>query len=100
MNAKQKAKNKQEAKQIVLAWTDHAWSDYLYWQSNDLGKVEKINTLLAECRTDPFKCTGKPEPLKGNLTGYWSRRIDKEHRLVYLPEDGCIYIASCRFHYE
>ena len=100
MNAKQKAKNKQEAKQIVLAWTDHAWADYLYWQSNDFDKVEKINTLLAECRTDHFKGTGKPEPLKGNLTGYWSRRIDKEHRLVYLPEDGCIYIASCRFHYE
>jgi toxin YoeB len=100
LNAKQKAKNKQEAKQIVLAWTDHAWADYLHWQSNDFDKVEKINTLLAECRTDPFKGTGKPEPLKGNLTGYWSRRIDKEHRLVYLPEDGCIYIASCRFHYE
>jgi toxin YoeB len=100
LSTKQKAKNKEAAKQIALAWTDHAWEDYLYWQGADVEKVAKINELLKECMENPFKGTGKPEPLKGNLSGYWSRRIDKEHRLVYLPEDGCIYVAACRFHYE
>lgn len=98
--AKQKAKNKEAAKAIKFAWTDDAWDDYLYWQEHDENKVEEINGLLEECSRDPFKGTGKPEPLKGNLTGYWSRRIDKEHRLVYLPEDGCIYVTQCRFHYQ
>ncbi len=100
MSTQQKAKNKEAAKQIVLAWTDHAWEDYLYWQGEDVNKVAKINELLKACMENPFKGTGKPEPLKGNLSGYWSRRIDKEHRLVYLPEGGCIYVAACRFHYE
>ncbi|MCB1622599.1 MAG: Txe/YoeB family addiction module toxin [Thiothrix sp.] len=84
---------------MKYAWTDDAWDDYRYWQQHDPKKTEEINTLLEECSRDPFKGTGKPEPLKGNLTGYCSRRIDKEHRLVYLPEDGCIYIVQCRFHY-
>jgi len=97
----QKAKNKQTAKSnIKYAWSDDAWDDYLYWQKEDFKKVEEINSLLEECSRNPFKGTGKPEPLKGSLTGYWSRRIDKEHRLVYLPEDGLIYVIICRNHYE
>lgn len=97
--ANKKAKNKSTAKIAKVAWTDHAWDDYLYWQENDPKKVDEINNLIEECSRNPFKGTGKPEPLKGDLTGYWSRRIDKEHRLIYLPEDGCIYIVQCRFHY-
>lgn len=94
-----KIKNKQSAKVSVFSWTDEAWEDYLYWQKNDPSMVEAINDLLEECRRSPFRGTGKPEPLKFNLSGYWSRRIDKKHRLVYLPEDGCIYVLQCRFHY-
>ncbi|AXE37166.1 Txe/YoeB family addiction module toxin [Chromobacterium phragmitis] len=95
----QKSKNKEAAKQVRLAFTDHAWEDYLHWQQHDHKKLDTINGLLEECKRDPFRGTGKPEPLVGNLTGYWSRRIDKEHRLVYLPEDNCIYVLQCRYHY-
>lgn len=98
--ANQKAKNKEAAKNTKFAWTDSAWEDYLHWQEHDEKKIEEINSLLEECSRDPFKGTGKPEPLRGNLTGFWSRRIDKEHRLVYLPEDKCIYVIQCRYHYE
>jgi len=95
-----KTKNKENAKNsISIAWTDHAWDEYLYWQSNDSNLVPVINKLLEECKRNPFTGTGKPEPLKGSLTGFWSRRINKEHRLVYLPEDKTIYIIQCRFHY-
>jgi len=97
--SKQKAKNKEAAKQGLIAWTANAWEEYLFWQEHDQDIVLEINNLLEECRQNPFKGTGKPEPLKGDLTGYWSRRITKEHRLVYLPEDGCIYVVQCRFHY-
>ncbi|TDR76437.1 Txe/YoeB family addiction module toxin [Paludibacterium purpuratum] len=95
----QKTKNKLSAKESLLAWSDHAWDDYLYWQQKDAKKMEEINRLLEECKKDPFRGTGKPEPLKGSLTGFWSRRIDREHRLVYLPEDGNIYVVACRYHY-
>ena len=95
-----KQKNKKVAKIIKYGFTDNAWEDYLYWKDEDIDKFETINNLLEECSRDPFKGTGKPEPLKGNLTGYWSRRIDREHRLVYLPEDKCIYVIQCRFHYS
>ncbi|MGV7208460.1 Txe/YoeB family addiction module toxin [Oxalobacteraceae bacterium A2-2] len=97
--SRKKAENKAAAKHVVLAWSDIAWDDYLHWQKEDLDKAEKINALLEECMRTPFKGTGKPEPLKGNLTGYWSRRIDREHRLVYLVEDGVVYVAQCRHHY-
>jgi toxin YoeB len=95
-----KAENKQQAKQAVLSWADHAWEDYLLWQETDTAIVAKINGLIDECLRDPFKGMGKPEPLKGDLTGFWSRRIDRTHRLVYLPDAGCIFIAACRFHYD
>lgn len=94
-----KAENKQQAKSIAVAWTDHAWEDYLYWQKEDQKMVDEINGLIEECQRNPFTGTGKPEPLKGDLTGFWSRRITREHRLVYLPEDKGIYVVSCRFHY-
>ena len=97
--ANRKAKNKQQAKDVAVSWTDHGWDDYLWWQKADPKLVDEINGLIEECRRDPFKGTGKPEPLKGNFTGLWSRRITKEHRLVYLPEDGTIYVVQCRFHY-
>lgn len=94
-----KAQNKKEARQFAFAWTDNAWEDYLYWQQENPKLVDEINRLLEECRRDPFRGTGKPEPLKGDLTGYWSRRITKEHRLVYLPADNGTYVVACRYHY-
>jgi toxin YoeB len=94
-----KVKNKKQAKEFAFAWTDIAWEDYLYWQKEDPKILDEINNLLEECRRDPFRGIGKPEPLKGDLTGYWSRRISKEHRLVYLPEDHGIYVLACRYHY-
>jgi toxin YoeB len=95
----QKTKNKEEAKGICLGWADEAWEDYLFFQKDNKKIAEEINNLINECLTNPFKGTGKPEPLRGDLTGYWSRRITKEHRLVYLFEDGILYIVQCRYHY-
>lgn len=97
--SKQKGKNKTQAKQFAVSWTPNAWEDYLYWQAENAAIVSEINNLLKECLRDPFRGTGKPEPLSGDLTGFWSRRITKEHRLVYLPEDGGIYVVACRYHY-
>ncbi len=98
MSTKKKS-NKSDAKDVVFSWTPIAWEDYLYWQAHDMAKVKAINKLLDECRRDPFRGTGKPEPLKGDLTGFWSRRIDREHRLVYMAEGGVIYVVQARFHY-
>jgi toxin YoeB len=94
-----KAENKEQAKQVVLCWTEHAWEDYLHWQAADPKLAHRINALIDECLDAPFTGTGKPEPLKGNLTGLWSRRIDREHRLVYMAEDGVLYVVGCRYHY-
>lgn len=99
MNQKVKAKNKKAAKQFAVSFTDAAWEDYLHWQESDPAIAKTINDLLKECQRTPFKGTGKPEPLCGDLTGFWSRRITKEHRLVYLPEDGGISVVACRYHY-
>lgn len=95
-----KAENKQQAKSIAVGWTDNAWEDYLYWQKEDQKIFDEINNLIEECRRNPFTGTGKPEPLRNDLTGYWSRRITREHRLVYLPEDKAIYVVACRYHYS
>ncbi|MEO6935146.1 MAG: Txe/YoeB family addiction module toxin [Collimonas sp.] len=95
-----KSQNKEHAKSTVVSWTDKGWEDYLSWQKDDPKVVDRINTLIEECRRDPFKGTGKPEPLKGDLSGFWSRRITKEDRLVYLPEDKTIYVVACRYHYD
>lgn len=94
-----KNKNKQQAKIANVSWTPCASEEYLSWQKENQKIVNEINNLIGECQRNPFKGTGKPEPLSGDLTGYWSRRITHKHRLVYLPEDGTIYIVSCCYHY-
>lgn len=80
-----------------------AWTDYCYWQDNDRKTLKRINALIEECRRRPFKGTGKPEPLRGELQGWWSRRIDREHRIVYRVvgkgDEQQVQIAQCRYHY-
>jgi toxin YoeB len=80
-------------------FSDDAWEDYLYWQATDKSVMKKINTLIKEIERTPFEGSGKPEPLKHNLSGWWSRRINLEHRLVYKIENDTIVISQCRFHY-
>lgn len=79
------------------------WEDYLHWQGSDLRTLARVNVLLAECLRTPFRGTGKPEPLKAEYSGWWSRRITDEHRLVYRvtgkPPDQALEIAQCRYHY-
>lgn len=100
MSQKKKAKNKAAVtNNCKVAWSTNGWDDYLHWQKHDAGIVEEINGLIEEISRDPFKGTGKPEPLKGDLTGFWSRRITKADRLVYIVRDGIIYVMQCRFHY-
>jgi len=82
-----------------LVFAEQAWEDYLYWQKEDPQKTEKINALLKDIRRDPFKGLGKPEPLKGSLSGYWSRRINEEHRVVYKIMGDDLFIAQLRYHY-
>ena len=82
-----------------LIFTENAWEDYLYWQKHDARKLARINELLRDIVRDPYKGTGKPEPLRGNLSGWWSRRIDTEHRLVYRVEKDQAIILQCRYHY-
>ena len=85
---------------ITLAWTDEAWKDYIYWQTQDKKTLKRINKLIDDIRrNDPFKGIGKPEPLKENLNGFWSRRIDDTNRLVYAVDDLYITVISCRYHY-
>ena len=83
-----------------LAWTDEAWKDYIYWQTQHKKTLKRINRLLDDIRrNDPFKGIGKPEPLKENLSGFWSRRIDDINRLVYAVDELHITVISCRYHY-
>jgi toxin YoeB len=82
-----------------LAWTDDAWSDYLYWQTQDKKTLKRINRLIEATLRVPFEGVGKPEPLKENLAGFWSRRIDDTHRLVYALEDEYLTILACQYHY-
>jgi toxin YoeB len=84
---------------MILKFSDHAWSDYLYWQQEDKKILKRINELIKEIQRDPFKGKGDPEPLKYNWSGFWSRRINREHRLVYAVENDEILIAQCRYHY-
>jgi toxin YoeB len=93
-----KQKNKIEARQAYIHFTSIGWEDYTFWQQADAKVLASINTLITEILRTPFKGIGKPEPLKGDLTGYWSRRIDKEHRLVYLYEAATLTVIACRFH--
>jgi toxin YoeB len=76
-----------------------AWEDYLFWQKTDKKMLKRVNELIRQCQQTPYEGIGKPEPLRGNLSGWWSRRIDQEHRLVYRFEENKIYILQCRKHY-
>jgi|TARA_R110000796_G_C14492540_1_gene427930 toxin YoeB len=84
---------------LILSWTQDAWEDYEYWQKTSKEKVKQISKLIKAIKRDPFEGIGKPEPLKHDLAGYWSRRIDQEHRLVYEVQDDAIIIVQCRYHY-
>ena len=83
-----------------LAWTEESWSDYLYWQTQDKKTLKRINRLIEAVKRQPFEGIGKPEPLKENLSGFWSRRIDDTHRLIYAITDEYITLISCRYHYS
>ncbi|HKL37208.1 MAG TPA: Txe/YoeB family addiction module toxin [Salegentibacter sp.] len=83
-----------------LVWSLTAWDDYLYWQNVDKKVLKRINTLIKNCLRTPQEGIGKPEALKGDLQGYWSRRITSEHRLVYKFEKDQLMIAACRYHYK
>jgi len=83
----------------VLAWTNEAWQDYLYWQTQDKKTLKRINKLITDTLRSPFEGIGKPEPLKENLSGFLSRRIDEANRLVYVVDEKGITIISCRYHY-
>ena len=85
---------------MKYVFVDESWEDYLYWQNTDKKKLRKINELLKDIARNPFDVMGKPEPLKHKYSGFWSRRIDDEHRLIYKYEDNEIQIAKCRFHYD
>lgn len=85
---------------MIKLWSDEAWDDYLYWQENDRKMVKRINRLIKEIERNPFEGIGKPEPLKHFLSGFWSRRIDNEHRIVYRVRDNKLEIAQCRTHYQ
>ena len=83
-----------------LLWEDRAWNDYLHCQTQDKKTLKRINTILRDIERNTFDGIGKPEPLKGNLGGMWSRRIDGSNRIVYYEQDSIIYIVSCKGHYD
>ena len=84
---------------MKLIFSEHAWNDYLYWQKTDKKILRRINKLIKETKRNPFEGIGKPEPLKENLSGFWSRRIDDTNRLVYAVDNTSLTIISCRYHY-
>lgn len=85
---------------MELVWDPGSWEDYIYWQNTDKKILFRINELIRDTIRSPFKGIGKPEPLKGNLSGCWSRRINDEHRLVYAVREKRLHILQCRFHYD
>lgn len=84
---------------MSIVFMEDAWEDYLYWQLTDKAILKKINSLIKEISRTPFEGTGKPEPLRENLSGFWSRRINLEHRLVYTIDGDAVMILQCRYHY-
>ena len=84
---------------MKLHFSQSAWEDYLYWQAQDEKMLLRLNALIKDCMRSPFQGIGKPEPLRGNWAGWWSRRIDHEHRLVYRVEAGALQVAQARYHY-
>lgn len=85
---------------MQLLWEERAWEEYCYWQMQDKKVLKRINLLIKDIKRNTFEGIGKPEPLKNNLRGWWSRRIDETHRIVYQEKDGAIIIASCKGHYD
>ncbi|WP_427835195.1 Txe/YoeB family addiction module toxin [Actinobacillus pleuropneumoniae] len=85
---------------MKLTFSSNSWEDYLYWQKTDKIILKRINSLIKDIQRQPFEGIGKPEPLKFNLSGFWSRRINEEHRLIYTVEDETILIVACRYHYD
>lgn len=83
-----------------LLWEASAWDDYCAWQAEDRRTLRRINALIRDIQRDPFAGTGKPEPLRGNLAGWWSRRIDETNRVVYKIRDDCVIVAACKGHYD
>lgn len=84
---------------MKVTFQNEGWEDYLHWQLHDRKLLAKINGLIKECGRTPFAGTGKPEPLRGELSGWWSRRISEEHRLIYRKTEDGLLIAQCRYHY-
>lgn len=82
-----------------LVWTDEAWKDYLYWQYQDRKTLKRINKIIDDIKRDPFKGIGKPEALREDLSGFWSRRVDDTNRIVYAVDKKYITIIACRYHY-
>ena len=85
---------------MTTRWTDDAWADYLRWGSENRPVFKRINRLVEAIESDPFRGIGKPEPLRGELSGYWSRRITQEHRLVYKVAGKTVHVISCRYRYR
>ena len=85
---------------MKLLWEDRAWNDYLYWQTQDKKTLKRINMLIKDIQRSPYEGIGKPEPLRGNLNGLWSRRIDETNRIVYFEQEEVVYIISCLGHYD
>ena len=82
-----------------LSWTLSAWDDYQYWQTQDKKTLKRINLLIQDAMHSPFEGIGKPEPLRENLSGFWSRRIDETNRLVYTTDGAVLVVIACRYHY-
>lgn len=83
-----------------LLWEENAWEDYIFWQTQDRKTLKRVNALIKDIQRSTFEGIGKPEPLKGKLSGYWSRRIDETNCIVYCEKDGAVIIAACRGHYD
>ncbi|MDR2043644.1 MAG: Txe/YoeB family addiction module toxin [Clostridium sp.] len=83
-----------------LLWEERAWEEYCHWQTQDKRTLKRINALIKDIQRSTFDGIGRPEPLKDNLSGWWSRRIDEANRIVYCERDGAIVVASCRGHYH
>ena len=83
-----------------IIWTPASWEDYQYWQGQDRKTLKRINNLIQDCLREPFDGIGKPEPLKENLSGFWSRRIDEANRLVYRVDSDDLVVIACRYHYD
>lgn len=84
---------------MIVFWAEQAWEDYLYWQETNRKSIVRINTLIKAIKREPFSGLGDPEPLKHHWSGYWSRRIDREHRLVYKVTNETVIVVQCRYHY-